>query len=244
LRGDWGTTQLKGDSLTLSPCQPYLPVRGQPNYKQTFQLEGPILPSGSNSAGKNKPNCSVHCINTNPIVKKEVVVYYMGTNLHIDPVAVALGVDENHDPGINVQNNGPNNQALLAQMNAIWLQASEVINTLRTQHEVMKEELQQLRRIVARFANRPAQVSGGFLARRQPVVATVRPVGDDDDGEDDAVIGGPVGEHPREYAVSLSNCPRNLYELWEEYEFGLNGQKPAKRFTRMRKRTCKIQVYT
>jgi hypothetical protein len=31
--------------------------------------------------------------------------------------------------------------------------------------------------------------------------------------------------------VILSACPRNLFALWEEYEFGLNGQKPAKKFT-------------
>jgi hypothetical protein len=55
-----------------------------------------------------------------------------------------------------------------------------------------------------------------------------------DDGDVEvggAVIGGAVGIHPVEYGVSLSACPRNLYVLWEEYEFGLNGQKPAKRFT-------------
>jgi hypothetical protein len=44
-------------SLTLSPCQ-----KGQPNSKWTFHLEGPVLTSCSNSAGRNKPNCSVHCI--------------------------------------------------------------------------------------------------------------------------------------------------------------------------------------
>lgn len=31
--------------------------------------------------------------------------------------------------------------------------------------------------------------------------------------------------------ASLSKCPRTLYALWNEYEFGLNGQKAAKNFT-------------
>jgi Transcriptional activator of glycolytic enzymes len=169
---------------------------------------------------------------TNPIEKTQVGVYSTGTNLHIDPVAVALG--EVNAAGINAPinapNNGMNNQAVMAQVNAIRVQNSEVMNMLRTQHEVLQEELKQLKRIVARFANRPAQVSGGFFARRQPVAANAT-VFDDDDGDDGAIIGGPVGEHPVEYAVSLSSCPRNLYALWEEYEFGLNGQKAAKRFT-------------
>ena len=32
-------------------------------------------------------------------------------------------------------------------------------------------------------------------------------------------------------SASLSKCPRTLYALWNEYEFGLNGQKAAKNFT-------------
>jgi hypothetical protein len=31
--------------------------------------------------------------------------------------------------------------------------------------------------------------------------------------------------------MTLSKCPKNLYTLWEEFEFGLQGRKPARRFT-------------
>ena len=31
--------------------------------------------------------------------------------------------------------------------------------------------------------------------------------------------------------VRLSKCPRNLYILWQEYEFGFEGRKPAREFT-------------
>ena len=31
--------------------------------------------------------------------------------------------------------------------------------------------------------------------------------------------------------VRLSKCPRNLYILWQEYEFGFGGRKPAREFT-------------
>jgi hypothetical protein len=68
-----GTHPISLGSLTLSPCQ-----KGQPNSKQTFDLEGPILTSGSNSEGRNKPNYSAHCISCydqvveclNPTAKK------------------------------------------------------------------------------------------------------------------------------------------------------------------------------
>ncbi|KAG6617101.1 uncharacterized protein IUM83_04870 [Phytophthora cinnamomi] len=32
--------------------------------------------------------------------------------------------------------------------------------------------------------------------------------------------------------VRLAKRPRDLFQLWHEYEFGLNGTKPAKEFTR------------
>ena len=45
--------------------------------------------------------------------------------------------------------------------------------------------------------------------------------GGNDDPEDSTVP----------YEAMLSNCPRSLFELWQEYKFGLQGQKAAKRFT-------------
>ena len=31
--------------------------------------------------------------------------------------------------------------------------------------------------------------------------------------------------------IRLSRCPKNLYILWQEFEFGLEGKKPARDFT-------------
>jgi hypothetical protein len=33
----------------------------------------------------------------------------------------------------------------------------------------------------------------------------------------------------------LSKCPKDLFILWKEYEFGLEGRKPAKLFTSVEK---------
>ena len=65
---------------------------------------------------------------------------------------------------------------------------------------------------------RSVEANTGRIAL-QPVVRPVRGVGVDEDG------GGNVG------AATLSRCPRNLYVLWQEYEFGLGGRKPARQFT-------------
>ena len=37
----------------------------------------------------------------------------------------------------------------------------------------------------------------------------------------------------------LSKCPRDLYCLWKEYEFGLDGKKPAKDYTAVERGQCK-----
>ena len=33
-------------------------------------------------------------------------------------------------------------------------------------------------------------------------------------------------------SATLSNNPRSLHLLWQEYKFGINGRKPAERFNR------------
>ena len=40
-----------------------------------------------------------------------------------------------------------------------------------------------------------------------------------------------LAEESREKAASLSKCPKNLHVLWQEFELGLGGRKPAKNFT-------------
>ena len=48
-------------------------------------------------------------------------------------------------------------------------------------------------------------------------------------------MGGGGNDDPQDstvpYEATLSNCPRSLFELWQEYEFGLQGRKAAKRLT-------------
>ncbi|ETO84830.1 hypothetical protein F444_01297 [Phytophthora nicotianae P1976] len=61
----------------------------------------------------------------------------------------------------------------------------------------------------------------------QPVARTIRrnPVSMEDDGEVFAATASDT------HSVRLSKRPKDLYELWGEYEFGLNGMKAAREYT-------------
>ncbi|KAL3673066.1 hypothetical protein V7S43_002361 [Phytophthora oleae] len=63
---------------------------------------------------------------------------------------------------------------------------------------------------------------------RERVLALEIALGLGDGGRAAAVSGRP-GAQPR--VASLSKCPKDLYELWHEFEFGLNEAKEAKHFT-------------
>ena len=42
---------------------------------------------------------------------------------------------------------------------------------------------------------------------------------------------------------TLAKCPKTLSALWQEYEFGVNGQKPAKEFSSRERENCRFTYY-
>jgi Transcriptional activator of glycolytic enzymes len=118
---------------------------------------------------------------------------------------------------------GPTNQVLMAQNNILWTQVTEILTTMRLQHDSLTTQIFHLKRTVGRFANRLAQTNSGFFAPRRAVPSGG---GSGNSSGHNSVVGG-IADN----AATLSKCPKNLYLLWEEYEFGLHGRKPAKRFT-------------
>ena len=52
---------------------------------------------------------------------------------------------------------------------------------------------------------------------------------DDDINNDFSTL---FGGRERPSPVKLDKNPRTLFDLWQEYEFGISGTKPAKEFTR------------
>ena len=111
-------------------------------------------------------------------------------------------------------------QTVLAQFAAIRQENIDLKELVMSQYDVMRDELLRLRQVIGRVANRPVMVYHGFV-NHQGAQPQGGGGGGDDDQEDSTVP----------YKVTLSNCPRSLFELWQEYEFELQGRKAAKRFT-------------
>jgi hypothetical protein len=77
--------------------------------------------------------------------------------------------------------------------------------------------------------NRPAHIVGGS----QPVIPAIPPVqtGEQQIPAVNAMDVDPPADAGSTVIAGLSKCPRNLYDLWREYELGLGGFKAAKLFT-------------
>ena len=54
---------------------------------------------------------------------------------------------------------------------------------------------------------------------------------------------GEIEEVPIPYECTLSPKPQNLFELWQEYEHGIGGRKPAKNFSQFKRGQVKT-IYT
>jgi hypothetical protein len=135
----------------------------------------------------------------------------------------------------------PNMQAMLAQNNVIRTQNAEILESMRAQFEVLRAELLTLRRTVSRFANRPAATVTSIYSPtriQHPVVdnalRNLNNNNDDNDLEETtttAMVPTTIRNRFIQFEATLSACPRDLYQLWDEYEFGLQGRKAAKKFT-------------
>ena len=140
--------------------------------------------------------------------------------------------------GVVVIDEVPNNEPMMAQgaggqvvgghdpvgwRNAMYVKVSNleqrivvVQNYQASHHNAIESRLRSLEANTSRIA-------------LQPVFRPVQGVGVDEDG------GGTVG------AATLSKCPRNLYVLWQEYQFGLGGRKPARQFTAVERGRVKFK---
>ena len=158
----------------------------------------------------------------NPIQKRRLVVYNVGGQLRIveegNPVQVGEGQHE-----ANMNNMAGVMQTVAAQFVAIHQENIDLSELVTRQYDVMRDELLRLCRVIGRVANRPVMINHGFVNHQgaQPQGGGGGGGGGDNDPEDSTVP----------YEAMLSNCPRSLFELWQEYEFGLQGWKAAKKFT-------------
>ncbi len=95
------------------------------------------------------------------------------------------------------------------------IQQREIID-LRVSH---RDTLNRLHQSIRRVAQRPVAVPRHGL--EEPVQHVPR-------------------AEPTRQLVRLSARPKNLYDLYHEYEFGLGGSKPAKMFTSAERGACRF----
>ena len=168
----------------------------------------------------------------NPIQNRRIVVYNVGGQLRIDEEGNSVQVGEGQHEA-NMNNMAGGMQTVTAQFAAICQETIDLRKLVTTQYDVMRDELLRLRRVIGRVANRPVMINHGFVNCQgaQPQGGGGR--GGDDDPEDSTVP----------YEATLSNCPKSLFELWQEYKFGLQGQKSAKRFTSQERGRVKYKYH-
>ena len=158
--------------------------------------------------------------NINPIEKRRIVVYNVGGQLRIDEEGNPGHVGEGQHEA-NMNNMAGGMQTVTAQFAAIRQENIDLKQLVTTQYDVMRDELLRLRRVIGRVANRPVMVNHGFANHQG-----AQPQGGGG--------GGGGNNDPQDstvpYEATLSNCPRSLFDLWQEYKFGLQGWKAAKRF--------------
>jgi hypothetical protein len=121
-------------------------------------------------------------------------------------------------------------QAILASQQAIRTRMEEIYTTNRNQNDDMMQRIQRLTRIVARIGNRPAQINRGFVGREHNNSRNEHDI-NDDDRDAGVLVSSDDRAIPIPYESTLSANPRDLYTLWEEYEFGIEGRKSARKFS-------------
>ena len=159
-------------------------------------------------------------VDINPIQKRRLVVYNVGGQLRIDEEGNPVQVGEGQHKA-NMNNMAGGMQTVTAQFAAIRQENIDLRELVTTQYDVMRDELLRLHQVIGRVANRPVMINHGFVNCQGAQPQGGGGGGGNDDPEDSTVP----------YEAMLSNCPRSLFELWQDYKFGLQGRKAAKRFT-------------
>lgn len=169
----------------------------------------------------------------NPVERIPLTVYPANGLLQIDPIFFDDG--ENADGvGVRVPRavaSTESAEAIIAQNHALRGRLEELHNTVRLNHDALRQDILTVRRVVHRFANRPTHINNGFVRRVENAAVGGAAVGAAISGA--AVVGGNENnkDQPVKYESTLSGNPKDLFALWEEYIYGLAGRKAAKDFS-------------
>ena len=160
----------------------------------------------------------------NPVQKVTVVPQGNGDELHL----IEIGVDSAGEP---IQVEGRNRDTTIDDMTTLLshqLQVqrqieetrAEVLNQLFEVRHVTSKQFEVINKNLKRIALQPVLRPRAMIPRRQ---RRALDTSDGDETEAEEVI--------ERMPARLSRCPKTLFDLWHEYQFGLSGCKPAKEFT-------------
>jgi hypothetical protein len=159
--------------------------------------------------------------NENPIDRIQLSVYPINGQLHIDPARLfVVGNGEGEGGGAAAAAfpvGDTQQQAILSQNHATRGRVDELFRTVQNNNDAMLLQIGKMHRVIQRFANKPTIINRGFIRRN-------------DADDDDNVIDNINLQHDQ-YAGTLSKHPKDLYHMWEEFQFGIEGRKAARKFS-------------
>ena len=185
---------------------------------------------------------------SNPIKRKPLVVSGHDSEVVMD----LMDTEDNHEDA---------RRSLALRQQEVRMLATQVLHLRRElidaraeaerQVAVMKRQLGRISNNVSRLSNRPAIVRRGGTATGQGTLVTVPSV--EANHASILVVGGGNGSDdmdmdapaviPVVLETRLTKSPKTLHDLWQEYEFGFHGCKPAKDWTATERGRDKFKYY-
>ena len=168
----------------------------------------------------------------NPVSKVTIVPQGAGDQVHL----LEIGVDSNGNPirdsgeqqSRSISNTIDDMQAVLGHMLQVQRQIEEsrveVLSQMYEHRHHHSKQLEILNKNIKRIALQPVLRSRALLEQASRTLQV------ESEEDEDGAEGRTPRVAPRPLA-QLYRSPKSLYDLWQEYQFGLNGEKAAKDFS-------------
>jgi len=167
----------------------------------------------------------------NPVSKVTIVPQGAGDQVHLLEIGIDSDGNAVRDSGEqqsrSISNTIDDMQAVLSHMLQVQRQIEEsrveVLSQMYEHRHYHSKQLDIMNRNIKRIALQPV------LRSRALIEQASRSLQGETDEIEDGAEGRTSRLAPRPLA-QLFRSPKSLYDLWQEYQFGLNGEKPAKDF--------------
>jgi hypothetical protein len=177
-----------------------------------------------------------------PVKKNLVVVTGHEAVVHMEDVEVEENPQDNNTPNLpnnsaivtptrhDAVNGQPNRNLLLSVMgsvNSLRRVVTEYGSSIESMRGSINRQERTVRSLVRRIDANPLQQLQRAAQGRTTTTAPASPRRQVDSNRDPRAV--------------LSENPRTLHQLWDEYEHGIGANKPAKHFTRAERGPCKFK---